>query len=38
MSNETLFFICGGILAASAVIVSFVGLQSRRTSPANGCR
>lgn len=27
MSNETLFYICGGILAASAVIVSFVGLR-----------
>jgi mono/diheme cytochrome c family protein len=25
--HETLFFICGGILAASAVIVSFVGLK-----------
>lgn len=27
MSNETLFFICGGVLAASAVIVSFLGLK-----------
>jgi plastocyanin len=27
MSNETLFYICGGILAASAVIVSFLGLK-----------
>jgi plastocyanin len=27
MSNETLFYICGGILAASAVVVSFVGLK-----------
>jgi len=27
MSNETLFFICGGILAASAIVVSFVGLK-----------
>jgi mono/diheme cytochrome c family protein len=26
--HETLFFICGGILAASAVIVSLVGLKS----------
>jgi cytochrome c551 len=26
--HETLFFICGGILAASAVIVSFVGLKN----------
>ena len=28
MSNETIFFICGGILAASAVTVSFVGLKA----------
>ncbi|MGN6274602.1 MAG: plastocyanin/azurin family copper-binding protein [Solirubrobacterales bacterium] len=27
MSNETLFYICGGILAASAVTVSLVGLK-----------
>lgn len=27
MSNETLFFICGGVLASSAVVVSFVGLK-----------
>lgn len=27
MSNETLFYICGGILAASAVIVSLLGLK-----------
>jgi plastocyanin len=27
MSNETLFYICGGILAASAVVVSVVGLK-----------
>jgi plastocyanin len=27
MSNETLFFICGGVLAVSAVTVSFVGLK-----------
>lgn len=27
MSNETLFYICGGILAVSAVVVSFVGLK-----------
>jgi cytochrome c553 len=26
--HETLFFICGGILAASAVIVSFIGLKN----------
>jgi plastocyanin len=29
MSNETLFYICGGVLAASAVIVSFLGLKLR---------
>ena len=28
MSNETLFFICGGILAASAVTVSIFGLKA----------
>ena len=28
MSNETLFFICGGILAASAVTVSIIGLKA----------
>ncbi|MFT3862695.1 MAG: cytochrome c [Solirubrobacterales bacterium] len=28
MNHETLFFICGGILAASAVVVSFVGLKN----------
>jgi plastocyanin len=27
MSNETLFFICGGVLAVSAVTVSLVGLK-----------
>lgn len=27
MSNETLFFLCGGVLAVSAVTVSFVGLK-----------
>jgi plastocyanin len=27
MSNETLFYLCGGVLAVSAVIVSFVGLK-----------
>jgi plastocyanin len=27
MSNETLFYICGGILAASAVTVSLLGLK-----------
>jgi mono/diheme cytochrome c family protein len=26
--HETLFFICGGILAASAVLVSFIGLKN----------
>src|ERR1700760_4330203 len=33
MSNETLFFICGGILAASAVSVSFVGLRAGNNFP-----
>ena len=28
MSHETLFFICGGILAASAVVTTFVGLKN----------
>jgi mono/diheme cytochrome c family protein len=28
MSNEALFFICGGILAASAVTVSIIGLKA----------
>jgi plastocyanin len=27
MDNETLFYVCGGILAASALIVSFAGLK-----------
>jgi mono/diheme cytochrome c family protein len=31
--HETLFFICGGILAASAVIVSLVGLKSGGNFP-----
>jgi cytochrome c553 len=29
MSNETLFYICGIVLAVSAVVVSFVGLKSK---------
>jgi cytochrome c553 len=33
MSNETLFFICGGILAASAVSVSVVGLKAGDNFP-----
>jgi mono/diheme cytochrome c family protein len=33
MSNETLFFICGGILAASAVTVSVVGLKAGEKFP-----
>src|ERR1700760_2233869 len=33
MSNETLFFICGGILAASAVRVSCVGLKAGNNFP-----
>jgi mono/diheme cytochrome c family protein len=31
--HETLFFICGGILAASAVVVSLVGLKSGDNFP-----
>ena len=27
MSNETLFYVCGIVLAVSAVLVSFVGLK-----------
>jgi plastocyanin len=27
MSNELLFYLCGGVLAVSAVVVSFVGLK-----------
>src|ERR1700749_1375301 len=33
MSNETLFFICGGILAASAVTVSVIGLKAGNNFP-----
>ncbi len=33
MSNETLFFICGGILAASAVTVSVFGLKAGDNFP-----
>jgi plastocyanin len=37
MSNETLFYVCGGVLAVSAVTVSFVGLKKKdfpgRTMP-----
>jgi len=29
MSNETLFYLCGGVLAVSAVTVSFVGLKMK---------
>lgn len=30
MDNETLFYICGGVLAVSAIIVTFVGLKSEK--------
>ena len=33
MSNEALFFICGGILAASAVTVSIIGLKAGDNFP-----
>jgi plastocyanin len=29
MDNELLFYLCGGVLAASAVLVTFVGLKSK---------
>jgi plastocyanin len=29
MSNELLFYLCGGVLAVSAIVVSFVGLKVR---------
>lgn len=29
MSNELLFYLCGGVLAVSAVVVSFVGLKMK---------
>lgn len=28
MDNETLFYLCGGVLAVSAIIVTFIGLKS----------
>lgn len=28
MDNETLFYLCGGVLAVSAILVTFVGLKS----------
>lgn len=30
MENETLFYICGGVLAVSAIVVTFVGLKSEK--------
>jgi uncharacterized membrane protein YecN with MAPEG domain len=30
MDNETLFFVIGPLLAASAVVVSFIGLRSEK--------
>lgn len=30
MSNETLFYVCGAVLALSAVLVTFVGLKSEK--------
>jgi hypothetical protein len=30
MDNETLFYVCGIVLAVSAVVVSFVGLKSEK--------
>jgi cytochrome c5 len=30
MDNETLFYLCGGVLAVSAIVVTFVGLKSEK--------
>jgi hypothetical protein len=30
MDNETLFYVCGIVLAVSAVVVSFLGLKSEK--------
>jgi plastocyanin len=30
MDNETLFYVCGGILAVSAIVVTFLGLKSEK--------
>jgi plastocyanin len=30
MSNETLFYVCGAVLAVSAVLVTFIGLKSEK--------
>ena len=30
MDNETLFYVCGGVLAVSALIVTFIGLKSEK--------
>ena len=30
MDNELLFYLCGGALAVSAVLISFVGLRSEK--------
>jgi plastocyanin len=30
MDNDTLFYLCGGVLAVSAILVTFVGLKSDR--------
>ena len=38
MSNETLFYICGIVLAVSAVVVSFVGLKVKNFPGQSRCR
>jgi plastocyanin len=30
MDNETLFYLCGGVLAVSAIVVTFLGLKSEK--------
>jgi len=30
MDNETLFYVCGGVLAVSAIVVTFLGLKSEK--------
>lgn len=30
MDNETLFYVCGGVLAVSALVVTFIGLKSEK--------
>jgi len=34
-SSKTLFYVCGGLLAAFAVVISLVGISRRDTFPAD---